>query len=96
MSQWHELIDIQKQQILALEPHYSYANIGVQLNISCSTITSFLRYTRIQYSIKNLPRPERLLKTSATVDCYIICIAKIQTQILFKELRNIINVNISI
>jgi len=96
MSQRHGLTDAQKQQILALEPHYLHADIGVQLNIPRSTITSFLKRTQTRQSTKNLPRPGRPRKTSATVDRYIVRTAETQTRLPFKELKNVTNVDVSI
>jgi transposase len=95
MSQRHELTDAQKQQILALKPYYSHADIGVELNIPRSTITSFLERTRTRQSTKNLPRPGRPRKTSTVDVRYIVRTAETQTRVPFKELRNITNVNIS-
>ena len=96
MSQRHELTDAQKAQILALEPHFSHAEIGTQLSIPRSTITSFLECTQTRQSIENLPRPGRPRKTSTTTDRYIVRTAETKTRVPFKELRNITNVDVSI
>ena len=96
MTKGSELTNAQKQQILALEPHYSHADIGIQLNIPRATITAFLLRTRKRQSIENLPHPGRPRKTSTTTDRYVVRTAETQTRVPFKELRNITNVDVSI
>ena len=64
MPKEHESSDAQKQQIVALEPRLSQADIGAQLNIQRSIITKFLQRFKNHESIDNFPRFGRPRKTS--------------------------------
>ena len=68
MPKEHELSNIEKAQIVALEPHFSHAEISVQLHIQQSIVTKFLQCFKTRKSIENLPRSDRLRKTSKTKD----------------------------
>jgi len=95
MPKEHELTDIQKAQIVALEPHFSHADIGVQLGIQRPTITKFLQRFKNRKSIENLPRPGRPRKTSETGDRRIVRNAESETRVPLKQLKNILNIDIS-
>ena len=88
-------MDIQKAQIVALEPHFSHADIGVQLDIQRPTITKFLQRFKNHKSIKSLPRPGRPRKTSETGDRWIVHNAESETRVPLKQLKNILNIDIS-
>src|SRR4030095_9601331 len=95
MPKEHELTDFQKAEIVALEPQFSHAEIGEQLNIQRPTITKFLQRFKKRESIENLPRSGRPRKTSKTGDRWIIHNAESNTCIPFKQLKNILNIDIS-
>ena len=95
MPKEHELTDVQKAEIVALEPHFSHAEIGMQLNIQRPTVTKFLQQFKIHQSIQNLPRPGRRQKTSKTGDRWLVRNAESQMHIPFKRLKNILNMDIS-
>ena len=95
MPKEHELTDVQKAEIVALEPHFSHAEIGMQLNIQRPTVTKFLQRFKTRKSIQNLPRPGRPRKTSKTGDRWLVRNAESQTRIPFKRLKNILNMDIS-
>ena len=92
MLKEHELWDIEKAGIVAFEPHFSYAEIGKQLNIERSTVTKFLQRSK---SIENLPRSGRPRKTSEMGDCWIIRNTESETRVPFKQFKNILNIDIS-
>ena len=46
MPKEHELTDFQKGEILALKPHFSHAEIGLQLHIPHQTITDFIEHSK--------------------------------------------------
>ena len=64
MPKEHELTDFQKAEIVALEPQFSHAEIGAQLNIQQPTITKFFQPFKNYESIESLPRSGRPRKTS--------------------------------
>ena len=59
MPKEHELTDFQKGEILALEPHFSHAKIGLQLHILQQTMTDFIERSKERQSIENIPRSDR-------------------------------------
>ena len=59
MPKEHELTDVQQAEIVTLDPHFSHAEIGMQLNIQRPTVTKFLQRFKICQSIQNLPHPGR-------------------------------------
>jgi len=85
MTNESELTDVQKGAILALEPLYSHAKIGAQLDIPHTTITSFVNRTRERESIENLPRPGRPRKLSDADVRYLVHNAESEAHVLFKE-----------
>jgi transposase len=91
----HELTDIQKSQIVALEPHYSHADISSQLNIPRTTITSFLQRTKRRQSTMNSSRSGRPRKLSQYSDRLVARIARSQTRVPLKELKVLANVDVS-
>ena len=93
MPKEHELSDAQKAQIVALKPHFSHANISMQLNIQQLTMTKFVERFKNHKSIENLPRSGQPQKTSETGDRYIICNAKSNTYIPLEQLKNVLNIN---
>ena len=95
MPKEKELSDIQKAQIVALEPGFSHAKIGAQLNIQRPTITKFLQRFKSRDSIENLPRPGRPRKTSETGDRWIVRNAESETRVPLKKLKNILNIDLS-
>ena len=95
MPKEHELTDLEKGGIVTLEPHFSHAEIGDQLDIDRSTVTKFLERFHIRQSIENLPRSGRPRKTSETGDRWIIRNAESETHVSFKQLKNILNIDIS-
>jgi transposase len=95
MPKEHELTDIQKGEIVTLEPHFSHADIGTQLHIQRPTVTKFLQRFKTRKSIENLPRPGRPRKTSKTRDRWIIRNAESETRVPLKALKNILNLNIT-
>ena len=95
MSQRHELNDFQKGEILALEPHFSYAEIERQLGIPRSTIRNFIYYVKNCQSIDNLPHSGQPRKMSRTADWWLICNAESELHLLLKVLKNISNIDIS-
>ena len=95
MPKEHELSDAQKAQIVALEPHFSHAEISVQLNIQRLTVTKFIERFKNRESIENLPRSGRPRKTSETGDRWLVRNAESDTHIPFNELKNILNIDIS-
>jgi hypothetical protein len=96
MTKESELTDVQKGEILALEPLYSHAQIGSQLNIPRTTITSFINRTRERKSVENLPRPGRPRKLSDAAIRYLVRNAESETRVPFKELQNLTNIDASI
>ena len=96
MTKERELTDAQKGAILALEPVYSHAQIGAQLNIPRTTITSFINRTRGRGSIKNLPRPGRPRILSDADVRYLVRNAESETRVPFKELQNLVNIDASV
>ena len=94
MPKEHELTDIKKAEIVALEPHFSHAEIDEQLDIERSIVTKFLQRFHSRQSIENLPRSGRPRKTSETGDRWIIRNAESQTHVPFKQLKNILNIDI--
>ena len=54
MPKEHKLSDTQKAQIVALEPHFSHAEISGQLNIQQSTVTKFIERFKNREYIENL------------------------------------------
>ena len=96
MMKEHELTDIQKGAILALVPFYSHAEIGTQLNIPRTTITSFISRTRDRNSITNLPRPGRPRKLSDSAIRYLVRNAESETHVPMKELKNLSNIDVSL
>ena len=95
MPKKHELTDAQKMEIVALEPHFSHAEIGEQLQLDRSTITKFIERYKNRNSIENLSRPGRPRKTSKSEDRWLIQKAESQTKVPFKELKNIVNIDVS-
>jgi len=96
MTKERELTDVQKGAILALEPLYSHAEIGAQLDIPRTTITSFVNRTRERESIENLPRPGRPRKLSDADVRYLVRNAESEARVPFKELQNLTNIDASI
>ena len=96
MTKESELTDVQKGVILALEPLYSHAKIGAELNIPRTTITSFIDRTRKRESIENLPRLRRLQKLSNADVRYLVHNAESETRLPFKELQNLTNLDVSV
>jgi len=96
MTKESELMDVQKGEILALEHLYSHAQIGTQLNIPHTTITSFINRTRERESIENLPRPSRPRKLSDVAVRYLVRNAESETRVPFKELQNQTKIDASI
>ena len=95
MPKEHKLTDVQKAEIVALEPHFSHAEIGMQLNIQRPTVTKFLQRFKIRQSIQNLPYPGRPQKMSKMEDHWLVHNAESQMCIPFKRLKNILNMDIS-
>ena len=95
MPKKHELTDAQKMEIVALEPHFSHAEIGEQLQLDRSTITKFNERYKNRNSIKNLSWPGRPRKTSKSEDRWLIQKAQSQPKVPFKELKNIVNIDVS-
>ena len=96
MPKEHELTDFQKGKILALEPHFSHAKIGIQLHIPRQTITDFIERSKERQSIENIPRPGRPRKTSTMTDRWLVCNAESDTHIPFQELKNTLKIDIDI
>jgi transposase len=96
MTKGSELTNVQKGAILALEPLYSHAKIGAELNIPRRTITSFIDRTRERESIENLPRPGRPRKLSDADIRYLVRNAESETRVPLKELQNMTNIDASI
>ena len=95
MPKEHELSDAQKAQIVALEPHFSHAEISVQLNIQRSTVIKFIERFKNPEYIENLPRPGRPRKPSETRDRWLVRNTESETRVPFDELKNILNIDIS-
>ena len=64
MPKEHKLTDFQNVKILALELHFLYAEIGLQLHIPHQIITDFIERLKEQQSIENISQPSRLWKIS--------------------------------
>ena len=64
MPKEHELTDFQNGEILALKPHFSHAEIGLQLHIPHQIITDFIERLKEQQAIENISQPSRLWKIS--------------------------------
>jgi len=95
MPKGHELTMFQKGEIIALEPHFSHADIGDQLGIPRETITDFLERSQTRQSIENLPRPGRPRKTSDTADRWLVRNAESETRVPFRQLQSELNIDIS-
>jgi len=63
-----ELTNIRKDEIIALSHYYKDTEIGNELNISQTTVESFLKWFREQSSVENHSWPERSRKTSIISD----------------------------
>src|SRR5439155_11581079 len=96
MTKGSEVTDVQKGEILALDPLYSHARIEAQLNIPRTTITSFINRARGRESIENLPRPGRPRKLSDADVRYLVRNAESETRVPFKELQNLANIDASV
>jgi len=96
MPKEHELTDFQKGEILALKPHFSHAEIGLQLHIPRQTITDFIERSKERQSIENIPRPGRPRKTSTMTDRWLVHNAESDTHVPFQELKNILNIDIGV
>ena len=92
MTNRSELMDAQNGTIVALESLYSHAEIGAQLSIPHQTISHFEACTQEGDSSQNLPWLGRLRKLSDTLVHYIV---ESNTYVLFKELRNLSNTEVS-
>ena len=96
MTKGKELTDAQKGAILALIPFCTHAEIGAQLAIPRGTITRFVEHARECGSIENLPWPGRPRKLANTAVYYLARNAEANSRLPFKELQNLINMDVSI
>ena len=71
------------------------AEIGARLNIQWPTITKFLQRFKNRVSVENLPRSGRPKKTSKTRDRWLIRNAESETRVPLKQLKNVLNIDIS-
>jgi hypothetical protein len=94
MNEHKSLTDFQKSEIIALEPHYSHAEISRQLDIPRSTIVDFIQRTRNRQSIDNLPHPGRPRETTNRTNRYFVHLAESNTRVPLKEIKNKSNVTV--
>ena len=92
---WHCLMDIEKGEIIVLSKNISHAEIGKELHIPQTIISSFLQQLKNQHSPYNLPHPSRPRKPSATFDQWLIRTVLTETKMPFKELKSIANIPVS-
>jgi len=90
-----ELTAFQKGQIEGCRRSMSHAEIGHELGIPRTTVTSFLERLDKRDSAENLPHPGRPRKTSHAVDRYIVWTAESETRVPLAELRVETNLNVS-
>jgi transposase len=94
--QQRELREFQKGRIVeARGLRMSYSEIGEELCIPRSTVSSFLTRSKQRDSVTNLPRPGRPPAISESQERYIIQTVNTNTRIPFTELRDITNTNVS-
>jgi len=74
----------------------SYSEIGKELCIPRSMVSSFLTQSKQRDYVTNLPRPGRPPAISESQERYIIQTVNTNTRIPFTELCNITNTNVSI
>ena len=96
MATRSELTDVQKGAILALIPLYSHAKIGARLGIPRRTISNFVARTRKRKSYENLCHPGRPRILSSADVRYLARNAEANTRVHFKELGNLINIDVSV
>jgi len=89
------LSDFQKGQIEGRRESMSHAEIGRQLGIPRSTVTSFLSHFDDRNSMENLSHPDAPRKTTPATDRYIVCSAESETRAPLTELRIQTNSNVS-
>ena len=90
------LTDIQKGRILeARDLGKSHAEIGTQLNIPRTTVTSFLQRFEKRGSDENLPHSGRPRKTLERFDRYLIRTALVHTNVTNDALRDITDSEVS-
>src|SRR5579859_6750913 len=95
--QRRELTKFQKGQIVeARGLRMSYSEIGKELCIPRSMVSSFLTQSKQRDYVTNLPRPGRPPAISESQERYIIQTVNTNTRIPFTELCNITNTNVSI
>jgi len=90
-----ELTDFQKGQIEGRRQYISHANIGHELGIPRTTVTSFLERLDKLDSDENLPHPGRPRKTSHTTDRHIVHMAESETRVPLAEILAKTDCNVS-
>ena len=92
---YQSLTNIKKRKIIIFNKINSYDKISKKLRISRYIISNSLKWFKIWYSFYNLSHFDRSRKIFKKFNRWLVRIALIETRLLLKELKSIINIPIS-